>query len=129
MECKFVNTNIFLEIFTRLGNKSNLSKKLIQSNTSLCSNLLVFSEVVWVLDSFYEMDKKLIVGCLKKILTSKVKIDEKKLLINAVNFYEANKVDWTDCLNMFLIKDKEISNVYSYDKGLNKFNWIKRLEP
>jgi len=129
MGSKFVDTNIFLEIFTRFGNKSNLSKKLIQSNLSLCSNLLVFSEVVWVLDSFYKMDKNLIVGCLRKILTSKVKIDEKKLLVNAVNFYEVNKVDWTDCLNMFLIKDKKISNVYSYDKGLNKFDWVKRLVP
>lgn len=129
MGYKFVDTNIFLEIFTRFGKKSNSSKKLIQSNTPLYSNLLVFSEVVWVLDSFYKMDKKLIVGCLKKILSSKIKLDEKKLLINAVNYYEANKVDWTDCLNMFLIKDKEISQVFSYDKGLNKFNWIKRLEP
>lgn len=129
MGCKFVDTNIFLEIFTRFGSKSDLSKKLIQSNSSLCSNLLVLSEVVWVLDSFYEMDKKLIVGCLRKILTSKVKFDEKKLLVNAVNFYGANKVDWTDCLNMFLLKDKEITTVYSYDNGLNKFNWVKRLEP
>lgn len=129
MRCKFVDTNIFLEIFTRFGKKSDLSKKLIQSNSSLCSNLLVFSEIVWVLDSFYEMDKNLIVGCLRKILISKVKIDEKKLLVNAVNFYEKNNVDWTDCLNMFLIKDKKISNVYSYDKGLNKFDWVKRLVP
>lgn len=129
MRCKFVDTNIFLEIFTRFGKKSDLSKKLIQSNSSLCSNLLVFSEIVWVLDSFYEMDKNLIVGCLRKILTSKVKIDEKKLLVNVVNFYESNNVDWTDCLNMFLVKKAQLKQVYSYDKGLNRFDWVKRLEP
>ncbi|MBU2051654.1 MAG: PIN domain-containing protein [Patescibacteria group bacterium] len=129
MASKFVDANIFLEIFTRLGKKSDRSRRLIQSSSSLCSNLLVFSEVVWVLDSFYEMDKKLIIGCLRKILTSKVEIDEKKLLVNAVNFYEKNNVDWTDCLNVFLLKDKKISKIYSYDKGLNKFGWVKRVEP
>ena len=56
-------------------------------------------------------------------------IDEKKLLINAVNFYEKNNVDWTDCLNMFLVKKAKINQVYSYDKGLNKFDWISRIEP
>lgn len=129
MGSKFVDSNIFLEIFTRRGKKSDLAKKLIQSNSSLCSNLLVFSEVVWVLDSFYEMDKNLIIGCLRKILTSRVKIDEKKLLVGVVNFYEKNNVDWTDCLNMFLVRQAKIKQVYSYDKGLNKFDWINRLEP
>lgn len=129
MGSKFVDSNIFLEILTRRGKKSDLAKKLIQSNSSLCSNLLVFSEVVWVLDSFYEMDKNLIIGCLRKILTSKVEIDEKKLLVDVVNFYEKNNVDWTDCLNMFLVKKAKIKQVYSYDKGLGKFDWVKRLEP
>ena len=73
--------------------------------------------------------KEIVVRCLKKILTLDIKIDNKKLLMNALNFYEINNVDWTDCLNMFLIKKEKITSVYSYDKGLNKFDWIKRLEP
>lgn len=129
MVSKFIDSNIFLEIFTRFGRKSDSSKKLIQSNLSLCTNLLVISEVVWVLDSFYQMDKKLIIRCLRKILTSKVELDEKKILVNVVNYYESNNVDWTDCLNMFLVKKAGINQVYSYDRGLNKFDWVKRLEP
>jgi len=128
MDYKFVDTNIFIEIFTRFGKKSDNSKKLIQSNSALCTNLLVLSEVVWVFNSIYKTEKILIVKYLKKIL-SNLEIENKKLLADAINFYEKNNVDWTDCLNMFLAKEKEIKEVYSYDRGLNKYNWIQRLEP
>lgn len=126
---KFVDTNIFIEIFSRVGKKSDKSKELIQSSENLFTNMLVVSEVEWVLRSFYEMNKNVVVKCVKNILTSKVEIENKKLLLSALNFYENNNVDWTDCLNMFLAKGEEINEVYSYDKGLNKFNWITRLEP
>ncbi|MEK7550285.1 MAG: PIN domain-containing protein [Patescibacteria group bacterium] len=129
MTNKFVDTNIFIEIFTRRGQKSDLCKKLADSDNSLTTNILVFSEVEWVLRSFYEMERDIVTKCLKIILSSKIEIENKNVLINCIDYYKNNNVDWTDCLNMFLVKEMEISKVYSYDKGLNKFNWIKRLEP
>ena len=129
MTNKFVDTNIFIEIFTRRGQKSDLCKKLVDSDNSLTTNILVFSEVEWVLRSFYEMERDIVTKCLKIILSSKIEIENKNVLINCIDYYKNNNVDWTDCLNMFLVKEMEISKVYSYDKGLNKFNWIKRLEP
>jgi len=129
MHSNFVDTNIFIEVFARKGEKSDRSRKLLESGSSLTTSSLVFSEVEWVLRAGYEEKKELVVRCLKKILTLDIEIDNKKLLMNALNFYEANTVDWTDCLNMFFVKENNISKVYSYDKGLHKFDWIKRLEP
>lgn len=129
MDYKFVDTNIFIEVYARNGDKAEKAKKLLTKNQGLSTTNLVISEIEWVLRTAYKLDRKRISRYLKKILSADIEIDDKKLLISVLNFYEANKVDWTDCLNMFLIKDKEISKVYSYDKGLNKFDWIKRLEP
>ncbi|MEK7472524.1 MAG: PIN domain-containing protein [Patescibacteria group bacterium] len=129
MESKFIDTNIFIEVFIRLGDKSKKSKKLIRSINNLYTNLLVISEVVWVLDSVYELDRGTVTKCIKSILSTKIVIENKKELVSSINFYESNNVDWTDCLNMFLLKNENISTVYSYDKGLNNFDWIKRLEP
>jgi len=126
---KFVDTNIFVEVFARKGNKSDKCKQLLQSEKNLATSSLVISEIEWVLRYAYKQDKNEIVRYLKKILSTEMEIDNKKLLINALNFYENSNVDWTDCLNMFLVKKAKINQVYSYDKGLNKFDWIKRLEP
>lgn len=129
MNACFVDTNVFIEIFTRFGKKSDACKILLDTGNNLVTTSLVVSEVEWVLRSFYELSKKDVVRCLEKILTLDVDIDYKKTLMQALAFYEGNTVDWTDCFNMFLMKDQDVSDVYSYDKGFNKFDWIKRLEP
>lgn len=130
MRAKFVDTNIFIEVFVRdSGSKSNLSNTLLSDSTGLMTTDIVISEIEWVMRSGYKEDRKTISVCLRKILSSDIYIDNKKVLINTLNFYENHKVDWTDCLNMFLIKDQGITDVYSYDKGLKIYDWITRLEP
>lgn len=129
MDSKFVDTNIFLEIFARNGIKSEQSKKFLEKGKDLMTTDFVISEIEWVLRTAYKLNKEKITNYLKQILTSDVEIENKKFLINILNFYESNNVDWTDCLNMFLLKSEDISTVYSYDKGLGKFDWVKRVEP
>ena len=129
MNAYFVDTNIIIEVFARSGNKSEKSLKLLKSTSNLITNSYVLSEVEWVLRTAYKLDRAKISIYIKKILASDIRIDDRKLLLLVLNFYEQNTVDWTDCLNMFLMKDQNVSDVYSYDKGLNKFDWIKRLEP
>lgn len=129
MKTNFVDTNIFIEMFVRKGSKSDKSYQFLVNESSLRTNYLVISEMEWVMRAGYKIAREDIVRSIRKILTSDVEVDSKKILINTLNFYELNNVDWTDCLNMFLLKVENISTVYSYDKGLSKFDWIKRLEP
>lgn len=129
MKRKFLDTNIFVEVFARSGDKSDKCKKLLKQESLLCTSSLVLSELEWVLRYAYKMDRTNISIYLKQVLLSDIEIDRKKILMNTLNFYEANNVDWTDCLNLFLIKDQKIREVYSYDKGLKIYDWITRLEP
>ncbi|KKU03049.1 MAG: hypothetical protein UX99_C0013G0007 [Candidatus Amesbacteria bacterium GW2011_GWB1_47_26] len=126
---KFVDTNIFIEVFVRFGNKSDRCKALLKEAKNLQTSSFVFSEIEWVLRSAYELDKRVVVKCLKTVISSNIEIDNKMILVKAIEFYESHTVDWTDCLNIFLIKDDNVREIYSYDKGLSKFNWVKRLEP
>jgi len=129
MKRKFLDTNIFIEVFARNGDKSEKCKKLLKQESILCSSSLVISELEWVLRYAYRMDRRAISIYIKQVLLSDIEVDNKKVLINTLNLYESHNVDWTDCLNMFLIKDQKISEVYSYDKGLKVYGWITRLEP
>jgi predicted nucleic acid-binding protein len=129
MSKALVDTNIFIEIFARKGEKSDRCKRLLETSQGLYTTQLVITEIEWVLRAGYEVGKNVIVRCLKKVLASNIEIENKKLLIKALDFYETKNVDWTDSINMFLAKDMKIGSVYSYDKGLTKFSWIKRLEP
>lgn len=129
MQRKFVDTNIFIEVFARSGDKSKQCNKLLKQERVLRTSSLVVSELEWVLRYAYKMNRANISIYLKQILLSDIEIDSKKILMNTLNFYESHNADWTDCLNMFLLKDQKIAEVYSYDKGLKVFDWITRFEP
>jgi predicted nucleic acid-binding protein len=129
MSCKFVDTNIFIEVFARSGEKSENSKKLLREGKNLITSSLVISEIEWVLRSAYMLDRQAISKYIRLILFSDVEVENKKLLIDVLDYYRNHSVDWTDCLNMFWIKRKKLDEVYSYDDDLSKYDWIKRLEP
>lgn len=129
MQRKFIDTNIFIEVFARSGEKSERCKKLLKNENTLITSSLAISELEWVLRYAYKIDRANISIYIKQVLLSDIEVDHKKILMNVLNYYETNNVDWTDCLNMFLIKDQKIGEVYSYDKGLKVFDWITRREP
>ena len=129
MGYKFVDTNIFIEVFARSGEKSDKSKVLISESNNLYTSSLVISEIEWVLRYAYKKKRAEIVVYLKRILSTGIKIENQKLIIKALTCYQKNNVDWTDCLNMFLAQENNIKEVYSYDRGISKFGWVTRLEP
>ncbi len=129
MGCRFVDTNVFIEVFARKGFKSDKSKKLLKEAKNLMTSGLVISEIEWVLRSAYLLKREDISRYIKNIISSKIIIEDRKVLIEVLEYYSSNNVDWSDCFNMFLIKEQEVGEVYSYDKGLAKFGWVRRLEP
>lgn len=130
MKVKFIDTNIFLEVLARKGEKSDRCLLLLERGAGLWTSSLVIAEIEWVLRSGYEMERQQIASCLKRIMTiSGLKIENKKILLRALEFYEESNVDWSDCVNAFLSKKKGIKEVYSFDKHFDKFDWMSRLEP
>ena len=81
MDYRFIDSNIFIEVYARSGDKAEKAKSLLTKNQSLFTTNLVISEVEWVLRAAYKLDRRKISRYLKKILVSDIKIDDKKLLI------------------------------------------------
>ncbi len=130
MDNKFVDTNVFIEVLERKGEKSNRSLSFLKGESGLWTNILVMAEIEWVLRDYYELEKKRIVDCLQKVLNlNNVKIDHKLALVEALDFYSSSNVDWVDCINAALTKDFGCKEVFSYDHHFDKFDWLKRKEP
>lgn len=127
---KFIDSNIFLEILARKGEKSDRCLRLLEKGKNLWTNFFVIAEIEWVLRSGYELNKQKIVLYLKRILAlENLKIDNQEILIEALVLYETINVDLVDCINALLLKKKQITDIYSFDKYFNKFSWLNRKEP
>ncbi len=130
MSLKFVDTNIFLEILVRKGEKSDRCRELFKRENNLWTNELVISEVEWVLRDGLKETRERIVKAVEKILAlEKLRIDNRKLLLRALEIYRKSNIDWVDCLNAQFVLDRQVAEVYSYDRHFDKFSGIKRLEP
>lgn len=130
MKTRFVDTNIFLEVLARKSEKSDRCLQLLEKGTNLWTSSFVIAEIEWVLRSGYELKRVEIISYLRQIFAlSSLKIENRKILLLALELYEGSNADWVDCVNALMVRKKGTKDVYSYDRHFDKFDWISRLEP
>mgnify|MGYP001619903194 CR=1 FL=1 len=134
---RLVDTNVFVRYLTKDDPRKakaslNLLQKAKTGKVELYTTESAISEVVYVLESdrLYNLGKEEIVNMLLPILNiGKLKIVYKTSIIVALKIYEQSLLDFEDALlvaHAFRLNAKEI---YTYDKGFDKIQGIKRLEP
>ncbi len=132
---KFVDTNIFLRYLTeddvqKAKNCEELFKKAKSGKEKLFTSHLAKAEIIWVLDSFYGVLKAEIVDMVKKILnTPNLFVDDIDLLVESLELYLSENIDFIDAYHAVLLKQREIRTLYSYDKDFDSIPWLKRFEP
>ena len=84
----------------------------------------VFAEIVYVLNSVYDTERKVIADYMNNLLNF-VETDDSAVMTAAFSYYGETKLDFVDCVLAAynLIGDKEIM---TFDKKLN--NFIKRKQ-
>ena len=134
---QFVDTNIFIRFLTKDDPKKadacfDLLQRAEKGEINLQTTESVIAETVYILESkrLYNLSRKEIYQKLFPLLKIKsLKIPYKNSLLLALDIYSKKNLDFEDAVliaNSLRVGSKEI---YSYDKGIDKFSGIKRLEP
>ena len=132
---RFVDTNIFLRFLTnddlrKADACEEVFRKAIQGKIDLFTTELVIAEIIWVLESYYGIDKNQIRGHIEKILnTRNLHCPNKEVILHALAAYAEHNVGYVDAYNAFLIKMAGSNELYSYDRHFDRFPWLKRIEP
>ena len=91
---------------------------------------MVIAEIVWVLESYYELLRREVRAKVEKILhTPNLACDNKDTIIHALILYDEKRIDYIDAYNACILSTKGISELYSHDKHYDRLNWLKRIEP
>ena len=91
---------------------------------------MVISEIIWVLESYYELPEKKVQEMVEKILiTPSLSCPQKDRILNALTLYGDKNIDYIDAYNACVLRELGIKEVYSYDRHFDKIEWISRLEP
>lgn len=132
---RFLDTNIFIRFLTddvpeKVDACEEIFKKAVEKQETLFTTDLVIADIVWVLESFYELPKNEIQDKVQKILnTPNLICPHKDLILNALILYNEKNIDYIDAYNALILKENGIEELYSYDKHYDRIDWLTRLEP
>jgi uncharacterized protein len=124
MNKKVLDTNILIRFFTTdnkvMADKAETLIKNAKKNELVISDVII-AEIVWVLESFYELPKNEIIEKLEGLLNLDKFDINKNLLFKTVEYYKDSNISYTDAyllaFNSLSVKN---GTVYSFDKGLKK---------
>ena|SRR3989304_775479 len=131
----FIDANIFLRFFLKENelvsrDLEKIFNRIISGNIICISNTIIIAEVIWVLDRFYKWNKEKICDNVELILnTPNIRFRERPMIIEAINLYREENINFIDAYNYFFMKANGINEIYSFDKDFDKLPDIKRLEP
>jgi len=132
---RFLDTNIFIRFLTddvpeKVDACEEIFKKAVEKQETLFTTDLVIAEIIWVLESFYELPKNEIQDKVEKILnTPNLICPHKDLILSALMLYSEKNIDYIDAYNALILKENGIEELYSYDKHYDRIDWLTRLEP
>lgn len=128
---KSVDANIIIRYLIKDNlTQAERAKKLFTTSVEeLILTDLVFAEVVWVLQSVYQLPKQEIIESLLKFLKLKKLSCNYPLLINSLLIFQDYNISFIDAYLIAYCENQNLKGVYSFDKGLDKIKTIKRFEP
>jgi predicted nucleic-acid-binding protein len=129
---RYIDTNVILRF---LVEKDGYTPELVSFFDSVAKGTIqvkcldmVFFQVIFVLKSFYKVEKRKIINAMKRLLLFKgLKFKDKRLLERTLDLWEHHSDDIIDCYivaNMEKDKEKEI---YSFDKKIGRLG-VKTLD-
>ncbi len=127
----FLDTNILIRHLT--GDPPAQARRataLIQRADELLLTDVVVAEVVYVLESFYEVECERVAELVRAILAfpTIVVVDE-PLLLRALEVYEVARPDFADAYLVASAEASGVGEVASFDRDIDRIATVRRLAP
>ncbi len=131
-ETCFVDTNLFLRYLTndvpaQADAVETLLQRAAKGKVNLITTSMVIAEIVWTLESHYEIEKKEIQAMVLGILnTDGLEVVDSYLILQAIVPYADKNVDFIDAFNAAWMVRNDVDKVYTFDqKHFNRFEGIR----
>lgn len=91
---------------------------------------LVFAEVIYVLESYYERPKSEVARLARSLLAmDSIVTADHDVLLRSLDLYELEKLDYAESYLVALAETSGIEKVASFDRRLDRVETIERIQP
>jgi predicted nucleic acid-binding protein len=132
----FADTNLFLRYLTndvpeQAAAVEELLRQAGKGEVSLITSHLVIAEIVWTLESYYEVPKE---DIKEKILvflnTPGLEIVNAGMIMQAIRWYVDKNIDFNDAYHAAWMDGHDIDTVYTFDrKHFSRLRGLNILTP
>ena len=127
----FVDTNILIRHLTGdpPDQAARATRFLAEADELLLADLIV-AEVVYVLESFYEVERSRVAELVRSILAfDPVRVVDGELLLRAVEVYEIERLDFAEAYLVAAAERSGVDAVASFDRSIDRVATVRRIEP
>jgi predicted nucleic-acid-binding protein len=102
---------------------------LADPDTLLLADLVV-AECVYVLESFYEVERARVAELMRAAIAfPSIETIDPDLLLRALEIYEVDRLDFAEAYLVALAETTGIGQIVSFDRSIDRVGTVERVEP
>lgn len=127
----FVDTNVLVRHLTGdPPRQAALATRFLAEADELLLADLVVAEIVYVLESFYEVERARVAELVRAVLAfGRIRVVDEELLFRAVEVYEIDRLDFAEAYLVASAERSGVGAVASFDRSIDRVRTIRRVEP
>ena len=126
-----VDTNVLIRHLT--GDPPDLASRAtayLATDETLVLPDLILAEIVYVLESFYEVPRNRVAELARSIITfGSIQTVDAGLLLRAVEVYEVHRIDFSNAYLIALAEAAGVGDIASFDRAIDRVPTVNRIEP
>lgn len=127
----FLDTNILIRHLT--GDPSEQARRataLLAAADELLLPDLIVAEIVFVLESFYELERERVAELVRAVIGFQpVVVVDMPLLLRALEVYEVDRVDFAEAYLVASAEASGVGKIASFDRSIDRIATVERIEP
>ena len=127
----FVDTNVLVRHLT--GDPPEQAARatgLLSRAGQLLLPDLIMAEVVYVLESFYEVPRPRVAELARAIIAfPAIEVADEPVLLRALEIYEVHRLDFADAYLVAEAETSGVNAVVSFDRSIERVPTVRRVEP
>lgn len=127
----FLDTNVLIRHLT--GDPPAMALRataLLAAEHELLLTDLVLAECVYVLESFYEVERSRIAELMRSAISlASIKTIDPASLLRALEVYEVERIDFAEAYLVAQAEATGVREIVSFDRSIDKIKTVSRREP
>ena len=127
----FVDTNVLVRHLTGgPPDQAARATRLQAQATQLLLPDLIVAEIVYVLESFYEVPRPRVAELVRAIVAfPTIEVADEPVLLRALEVYEVHRLDFADAYLVAEAETSGVNAVASFDRAIERVPTMRRVAP